>query len=145
MVLPHSEERFLLGHDNYRPISLANSYYKIITKCLANRMKTILGPIIDPFQSVFLSGRNILDSVVLVDEILSFLHETRSPGLIFKIDFRKAFDSINWSFILQCLRVRGFPPTWITWIEVVLTSSHSAVLVNGEGGRFFKVHRGLKQ
>lgn len=82
---------------------------------------------------------------MIVNEILFYLHESRPPGLILKADFKKAFDSINWSFILQCLKVHGIPPVWITWVESVLSSSHSAVLVNGEGGHFFKVHRGLKQ
>lgn len=131
--------------DNFRPISLANCSYKIITKCIANRLKLTLDNIIDPMHTAFLSGRSILDSVALVDELLAHLHETKTPGMILKIDFKKAFDRINWSFILECLRRRGFPQLWVDWVEAIILSSHAAVLVNGEGGRFFKVHRGLKQ
>lgn len=81
--------------DNFRPISLENCCYKIITKCVANRLKSVLDTIIDLLQTAFLSGRNILDSVAIVEEILSHLHETKQPGLLLKIDFKKSFNRIN--------------------------------------------------
>ncbi|WOL01474.1 hypothetical protein Cni_G10190 [Canna indica] len=64
---------------------------------------------------------------------------------LIKVDFEKAFNSVNWDFIIQLLRARGFAPRWISWIQFLLQSAESSLVINGVEGRLFKHKRGLRQ
>ncbi|KAL9679720.1 hypothetical protein QQ045_017586 [Rhodiola kirilowii] len=82
--------------DDYRPISLVNSSYKILAKCLANRLKVVLPQLISPNQSAFLSERNILDGIMIINEIIHSVRKEKKRVLIIKLDFKKAYDTISW-------------------------------------------------
>lgn len=89
-----------------RPISLLNCLYKWITKCLTLRIEPIASRIIHKSQTAFLKGRNIMNSVLALHEIL---HETkikRKVGVVLNLDFEKAYDNVDWDFLIQCL-VKG--------------------------------------
>jgi hypothetical protein len=73
--------------------------------------------IISRSQNAFIKGRNIMDGVLSLDEIL---HETkikRKDGVILKLDFEKMYDNISWSFLFESMKQRGFYETWCEWIE----------------------------
>lgn len=61
-----------IGIQDYRPISLINSTYKILSKVLANRLKKLFPFVIDHAQFVFLGGRNILDGVLIANEVVDW-------------------------------------------------------------------------
>ncbi|XP_071700091.1 uncharacterized protein [Rutidosis leptorrhynchoides] len=82
----------------YRPISLIRSFYKIITKLLSNRIKKVVPNLVGFEQSAFIKGRNILDGVLVANESLKFLKSKHIKSMLFKVDFEKAFDSLNWDF-----------------------------------------------
>jgi hypothetical protein len=86
--------------------------FKIFTKVGTNRVTGITHTIIKPTQSVFILGRNILEGVVVLYEIIHEVHRKNMDGVIFKIDFETAYDKVKWSFLQQALRVKGFPPKW---------------------------------
>ena len=91
-----------------QPICLLNVIYKIITKALMLRLEGCLSKIINIAQNAFIKGRNIMEGVMCLHEIL---HDTRckkKEGLILKLDFEKAYDKISWNFLMDCLRQRGF-------------------------------------
>uniref|UniRef100_A0A2N9FSP0 CCHC-type domain-containing protein n=1 Tax=Fagus sylvatica TaxID=28930 RepID=A0A2N9FSP0_FAGSY len=96
--------------NQFRPISLCNFYYKIISKILVNRLRPLLPKIIDPSQAAFVPGRWIGENVVLAQEIVhSFKQSKKRKGSVgFKLDFHKAYDSLEWTFILRVLKVVGF-------------------------------------
>lgn len=86
------------------------------TKVLTNRLVPVANSIIDPNQTGFIKGRNILEGVVVLHEVLHELKRSKQKGIILKIDFEKAYDRVNWSFLEQVMKGRGFPPLWISWV-----------------------------
>jgi hypothetical protein len=96
----------------YRPICLLNVSFKIFTKVLANRLTTVANKVISPTQSAFLPGRNIMEGVVVLHETLHELHRRQLDGVVFKIDFEKAYDKVKWPFVRQTLRMKGFDDKW---------------------------------
>ena len=86
---------------NWRPISLLNVDYKILTKVLANRVKRVLPSLISNCQNGYVTNRSIHDSVRLVQDIIRYTEITQSPGVLISVDFRKAFDSIERKFIIK--------------------------------------------
>lgn len=91
-----TKDPLVLG--DYRPISLIGSLYKIIAKLLASRICVVIGECIDEVQTAFVEGRNILEGPLIVNELCSWGKKANKKILIFKADFNKAFDSVNWKF-----------------------------------------------
>ena len=93
---------------NWRPITLLNVLYKIISGCIAERIKSVLDNIISNTQSGFISGRYIGENTRLIYDLMHITEEYNIPGLIILIDFEKAFDSVSWSFIDSVLSYFNF-------------------------------------
>lgn len=70
--------------------------YKIISKILSLRLKEVIAPLIDESQSGFDSNRQILDGVLIANESLRWLKKRKICGALLKLDFEKAYDSVNW-------------------------------------------------
>jgi hypothetical protein len=99
---------------DFRSISCCNVIYKVISKILAGRMAHVIGDIINPTQNAFLGGRKMADNIHLIQELLRhYGHKRSSPICIIKIDFRKAFDTIQWSFLHTVLLLLGFPDCFV--------------------------------
>ncbi|WOG89446.1 hypothetical protein DCAR_0208684 [Daucus carota subsp. sativus] len=129
----------------YRPISLINSSMKLLSKMLASRLSKVIGNIVSEEQTGFIKGRLITDGILMIGEIINSIKSKQSEGLIFKIDFEKAFDSVDWSFLFHLLEKLNFSYDWIRWIKVILKSSKTSILVNGSPTREFSPERGLRQ
>ncbi|GMP67170.1 hypothetical protein CsSME_00027250 [Camellia sinensis var. sinensis] len=80
---------------DFRPISLISFIYKVLSKVLARRMKVVLLSIIDRVQSTFLSGRSIMDGVLIANEVVDWWKKSNRKVLILKLDFEKADDTVN--------------------------------------------------
>jgi hypothetical protein len=95
--LPHPNTQTREGYKskNFKPITLCNVIYKIISKVIALRLKPILPFIISKEQSEYVEGRQIMDSVILVHEVIHSLKSTRTPGILLKLDLSKAFDKLS--------------------------------------------------
>ena len=107
-LLPKREDASRI--DQYRPICLLNVSFKVFTKVATNRVTSIAQKVICPSQSAFLPRRNILEGVVVLHETIHQIHKKKLDGVIFKIDFEKAYDKVNWAFLQQTLRMKGFTP-----------------------------------
>lgn len=130
--------------NHFRPISLINSSLRLLLKVLANRLKKCLGKVISVKQSAFLKGRNISDSILMVNEVIHAMRTYRTDGLILNLDFSKAYDSIDWSCLLAVLRCIKLGDKWIRWIEAILLSTRMSILVNGSPTAEFSLSRGIR-
>jgi len=101
--------------------------------------------LISPTQTAFVRGRNILEGVVILQETIHELHCRNQSGVIFKIDFEKAYDKVRWDFLMPTLRMKGFSLKWIGWIKSFISGRSIAINVNVEVGPFFKTKKGLRQ
>jgi hypothetical protein len=124
LTLIPKEER-VTHPKKFRPISLCNVIYKLLTKVIAQRLKPLLPFIISPKQSGYVEGRKILDSIILSHEVIHSLQSTSTPGMLLKLDLSKAFDKLSWAYMKSILLAFGFAPDWIDWI-LNLTSSLSS-------------------
>ena len=93
---------------DFRPISLVGSLYKLIAKVLANRLKKVRNGLVNPTQNAFVEGRQILDASLIANEVISSMQKRKERGVLCKLDIEKAYDQINWSFILKVLKKDGF-------------------------------------
>ena len=81
---------------NFRPITLCNVIYKIISKVIVNRLKPLLPNLISPEQSGFVEGRKILDGIIPVHEVIQSLKRTRRSGMMIKLDIAKSYKKLTW-------------------------------------------------
>ena len=130
---------------NWHPISLLNTDYKILTKCLARRVHNVLPSIIDLDQTGFIKERYIGENIRTIADIIDYTSLKKQPGIILLLDFEKAFDTIKWSFIVKSLELFNFGETFIKWIKTIYCNAESTVVNNGNTCGFFKLHRGIRQ
>jgi hypothetical protein len=129
----------------FRPISLLNCSFKIFTKVLTNRLARIINRLISYHQSAFIRGRYILESIVTAHEIIHEVHRKKEQGLVFKIDYEKAYDKVKLDFLFKVLQLRGFSPIFIRMIKHVTLGGSVGVKVNDEESDFFLTGEGLRQ
>ena len=91
----------------YGPICMFNVSFKIFTKVIANRLALVASKVIGPSQSAFLPRRYILEGAIVLHETLHELKRKKMDELILKLDFEKAYDKVNWSFLQHVLRMKG--------------------------------------
>ena len=130
---------------DFRPISLVTSLYKIIAKVFSMRLRAVLGDTISASQGAFVSRRQILDVILIANEVVEDYRSSSKSGFIFKIDFEKAYDHVEWPFLQFVLESKGFKDKWRSWIRGCLSSVSFSTFVNGRPQRKFKGSRGLRQ
>jgi Reverse transcriptase (RNA-dependent DNA polymerase) len=95
-LIPKKKDASLITQ--YKSISLINYSFKIITKLLATRLALCMNSLISYTQTAYIKGRNILDNVVVASDVLHRVKIKKNKGILFKIDFEKVFDRVNWDF-----------------------------------------------
>ncbi|RVW16135.1 putative mitochondrial protein [Vitis vinifera] len=96
-------------------------------------------------KALFVQGRQILDAVLIANEIVDERRRSGEEGVVFKIDFEKAYDHVKWDFLDHMLEKKGFSPRWRKWMSGCLSSVSYAILVNGSAKGWVKASRGLRQ
>ena len=101
----HKDKRLL---QNWRTISLINMVVKIASKAMAMRLESILPVLVHHSQNAFIKGRSIFDAIRTIDDILEYAKRNNRPGILVVIDFEKAFDSLNQTFLVKVLQNFNF-------------------------------------
>ena len=131
--------------DNWRPISLPNTDHKIATKTIAARIAKVLPSLIHEEQSGCITGRFIGQNIPLIADITECTKTLDNPGITLLLDFKKAFDSLEWNFIEKALGTFNFGAPFIQWVNTFYSNIQSCVINNGYATSFFKLERGVRQ
>ena len=86
-----------------------------------------------------------MDGILTLHEVLHHTHLKKKVGIVLKLDFEKAYDKINWEFLLECHKNQGFGPTWCGWVEKILHNGTLSIKLNNETGPYFQSHKGVRQ
>lgn len=108
----------------FRPISLCNVAYKVVTKVLTQRLRNILPYVVSASQRSFVPGRTPCDNILVLQEAVHSLNNLKGKKgyMIIKVDLEKAYDRLEWSFILETLFLLGLPPNIIALVRSYLNS-----------------------
>ena len=129
----------------WRPISLLNTDYKIATKCIAERLKSVISKLINKDQTGFLKDRYIEENIRNVLDIMQNCDENNQDAMLLFLDFEKAYDSIEWPFLIKTMRYFNLSESMIQWVQTFYNQSTSCVINNGYTTKFFDLHRGMRQ
>ncbi|XP_073122746.1 uncharacterized protein [Henckelia pumila] len=131
---------------DFRPISLCNVSNKIISKLLYSRLRSVVGRLVSQSQSGFMPGRMIADNILLAHELTHSINlPARGGNVILKLDMAKAYDRVQWSFLLDVLRRFGFSEKVVRMVRACISFCKFSVNVNGTPAGFFASSRGLRQ
>ena len=128
---------------NWRPISLLNVDFKILAKLFGLRIRKVLPSIISNDQVGYLEGRYIGQNIRLIKDVI---HACKDDSAILAfLDFEKAFDSIEWDFLLDSLKAFNFGYNFTSWVQILYRDICACVTNNGFSSEFFKLSRGVRQ
>lgn len=113
------------------------------SKTRYNRRAKVIDSIISLEQSANIKGRQILDGVLIMNEVVNYYKKKNKQLMIYKIDFEKAYNSLSWEYITQIMSFLCFNGKWINWINSCLSSAEVSVLFNGSPSSEFKVSHGF--
>ncbi|KAJ8455816.1 hypothetical protein ONZ51_g12320 [Trametes cubensis] len=130
---------------NYRPITLLNSDYKLLTRALAMRLARCANEIIHPDQAGFVPGRSIYDHIRLASLAMDYAEAEEVNGAIIALDQEKAYDRIGHRYLYSALKHMNFPRNFIRAVQNLYESAESCVIVNGTRSSFFRIWRGVRQ
>ena len=130
---------------NWRPITLLNVDYKLLSKVLAKRMELLLPKLIHTDQTGFINGRYIGQNIRLLCDIMELSDTKKSQGIFLFVDFEKAFDTLEWSFILKTLEAFNFGDNFKKWVSVLYNNVQSSVMNGGFMTNYFEISRGVRQ
>ena len=132
---------------NFRPISLCNTLYKVVTKIIVKRLRVALPKLVSPLQTAFVPGRKGIDNMILVQELVHTMGTKKGKEgyMAIKIDLEKAYDRLEWHFIRDILLLFNFPASLIKLILSCVSSSSISVLFNGGKLEEFQPSRGIRQ
>jgi len=130
---------------NWRPISLLNVDYKILTKCLSQRIQKVIPKLVDNSQTGFIKGRSIFDNLRTILDILEETDLNDKSGCLISIDFEKAFDSLSWEYLFKVLKTFNFGSEFVKWIQICYTDISSCVVNYKQASPYFKIEKGVRQ
>jgi hypothetical protein len=141
ILMPKCREAITI--QQYIPNYLLNVSF-FFTEVAMKRVTEVSKKVISPTQIVFLSGWNIMEGVIVLHETIHEMHRKKQDGVIFKIDFEKAYDKIHFSFVQQMLQMKCFSPTWCKWIASFMEGGHVGIKINDQLGPNLQTRKGVR-
>lgn len=131
----------------FRPISLCNVVYKLISKVPVACLRPFLNALVSPHQSSFIPWRGTVDNAIVLQEVVYMMGRSRKKkgDLVLKLDLEKAYDRVDWGFLKSTLSLFGFPTATSSLIMLGITSATISLLWNGNRTDSFNPVRGLRQ
>lgn len=130
---------------NYRPITLLNCDYKILTKVLAMKLAKVAPTLIHTDQAGFVPKRQIFHQIRQAQLTISYAEAIEQDGVIIALDQEKAYDKVMHDYIWKVLDAFHLPETFTKTIKNLYAEANTVVMVNGERSSPFKVTRGVRQ
>ena len=143
-LLPR-EDGSLLELSDWRPITLLNIDYKIASKAIAKRLEAVLPTIGYTDQTGFIKGRYIGKNIRLINDVMEHTKIENKGGNLTSLDFKKAFDSLEWPLIHKTLEMFNFGDSLMKWVTLFYSNIESAVINNGYATTWFKPSKGVRQ
>ena len=128
MLLP-KEELPLIELKNWPPITLLNVDYKIASKAIARRIEPTLPHLIHADQTGFIKGRYIGENIRLINDLMEQTNATKIPGILLALDFRNAFDTLEWTLIQYVLQKFNFGEGIRRWVEIFYNDVENTILL----------------
>ena len=130
---------------NWRPIILLCADYKLISKIISNRIRTVLPEIIHKDQAGFVPGRNISENIRKVLDGINLIKQQKIAANLLLIDFEKAFDHVEYRSLCQVFYYFNFGTNLVKWITILFTDFSLCTTSNGYSSNYFAPTRGLFQ
>lgn len=136
-----------MSQKGWRPISLLNVDFKIISAAVANRLKNVISQLISPSQTAYIHGRFIGENTRLMYDVIEHLKQVSEPGIAMAIDFESAFDTVSWEFLSDALDTYNFGPYFRKLISVLYLNPelNSRIVLDGYLGSKIQMERGIRQ
>jgi len=115
--------------NDFQLISLIGCMYKVLVEVLANRFRVVIGIIVSESQSSFIQGKQVLYGIA--NEVVDKAKRMKREMLMFKVDFEKAYDSVDLKYLDSVMSHMNFPTLWWKWIFECVGTTTASVLVNG--------------
>lgn len=142
-MCPLYKKKDMADISNYRPITVSNTDYKILTKVLTERVLRVSHSLIHPDQAEFIKGCSILDQTKLIRLVMETTKEHK--GAIVCLDQEKAYGKVCHGFLWETLNMFGFHPLFVKVIQYLYANAKTAVILNGSVGTKYTVTRGVQQ
>ena len=130
---------------NYRPISLLNVEYKLITRCLASKLSSKISSLVNVDQACSVPGRSIIQHNHYIRDLITHAENQHETAAILSLDQAKAFDRVSHSWLCKVLRACNLPELFVTWVEILYSNAQSKILVNNELSGALELERGVRQ
>ena len=131
--------------ENYRPITLLNTDYKLFTKALSLQLIESIKQMVHQDQAGFIPGRSIFDHIRLTKIMTKYAEVTERNGAVIALDQEKAYDKITHQYLWKTLEAFNMPQLFIKTVKSLYANAHTTVVVNGELSSSYKVSRGVRQ
>ena len=130
---------------NWRPITLLNVDFKMLTKALSLRLASVLPDLIHTDQKGFVKGRYSGENVLDIYAMISAAADNKEQYVFLLLDIEKAFDSVSWSYLEEVLIAYNFPPSFIAWVQILHNDKELRLINNGHMSQPITPTRGSAQ
>lgn len=145
VLIPKTTKALNLNH--YLLISLCNFAYKVVAKIMAKRLGRVVEKLVSPNQRAFVKGKWIAENSAIANEVIHKVrkHKGKKGLMVLKIDMKKVYDIMEWSFVIRLLKTWGFNESLCGLVRSCMKSVYFSLLLNGYISKTFKLSRGLRQ